>query len=61
MALVKRAVGETNFCLPVVMKIGNKVIKRERYYETEYDLWKAYRQLKAINGVMKPLYPIVYE
>lgn len=61
MALVKRADHETNYVLPVVIKLGDKYIKRNRYYENEYTLFKAYRQLKRINGIMKPLYPVIYE
>lgn len=61
MALVKQANRETNFVLPVLIKLGDKYIKRNRYYDNEYMLFKAYRQLKMIDGVMKPLYPTIYE
>ncbi len=61
MALIKQADHVTNYVLPVVMKIGEKEIKRNRYYESEYMLFKAYRQLKSINCVLKPLYPVVYK
>lgn len=61
MALVKTAEKTTNYVLPVAIKVKDKVIKRNRYYDNEYMLFKAYYQLKAINGVIKPLYPIIYE
>lgn len=54
--LVKRSPLETNYVLPVVIK----GFKRLWYYESEADLYKAYHQLKAIDGNIKPLYPIVY-
>ena len=55
--LVKRSNKETKYVLPVIIK----GYKKNFYYESENDLNKAYRQLKAIKGYIKPSYPIVYE
>lgn len=52
---------ETHFQLPVVINTKSGLVKKYRYYMNEDLLFKAYRQLKAINGVIKPLYPIVYD
>lgn len=60
--LVKTSVKKiTNFVLPVVISTKKGIIKVNRYYDNEYELFKAYRQLKRINGYMKPLYPIIYD
>lgn len=55
--LVKRSKKMTSFVLPVYYNN----IKFNWYYESEGDLFKAYRQLKAMNGAFKPSYPVVYE
>ncbi len=54
--LVKRSKVPTNYVLPVFYK----TVKFNWYYESEGDLFKAYRQLKAMNGAFRPSYPIVY-
>lgn len=51
----------TNFVLPVMITTKKGIIKFNRYYDNEYELFRAYRQLKKINGYMKPLYPIIYD
>lgn len=51
----------TNYVLPVVILSKKGKITLNRYYDNEYELFKAYRQLKSINGFMKPLYPVVYQ
>lgn len=60
--LVKQSINKpTRFVLPVSIftKKGKMIINR--YYDTEFELYKAYRQLKKIVGFMKPLYPVVYD
>ena len=60
--LVKTSDKITGYVLPVIIEFNNnKIIKRNRYYDSECSLFKAYRQLKAINCRMKPLYPVVYD
>lgn len=60
--LVKTSTNVTNYVLPVIIELGeNKRIKRNRYYDNEYILFKAYRQLKAIKGRITPLYPVIYD
>lgn len=54
--LVKRSKTKTNFVLPV----WYKTVKLNWYYDCEGDLWKAYYQLKAMNGAFRPSYPVVY-
>lgn len=54
--LVKRSPLETNYVLPVIIN----GFKKLWYYDCEGDLFKAYYQLKAIDGKVKPLYPIIY-
>lgn len=51
----------TDFVLPVVITTKNGSVIINRYYDNEFELFKAYRQLKKIGGFMKPLYPIVYD
>ena len=60
MALVKTSRVPTNFVLPVSILTKNGIMKINRYYECEFDLFRAYYQLKRINGYMKPLYPVIY-
>lgn len=60
--LIKTSDNITSYVLPVIIKLdNNKRIKRLRYYDNESTLFKAYRQLKAINCRMIPLYPVVYD
>lgn len=60
MSLVKISKEPTNFVLPVSVLTKKGPIKINRYYNCESDLFKAYYQLKRINGYMKPLYPVIY-
>lgn len=60
--LVKQANRPTKFILPCKFKTKEgKEIYRNRYYVNEFELFKAYRQLKAIKGSLIPLYPIIDE
>lgn len=59
--LIKRCSSPTNFVLPVTYCKNGNCYKINWYYESETVLFKAYNQLKRINGLYKPLYPIVYE
>lgn len=60
--LVKQANKPTKFILPCKFKTKEgKEIYRNRYYVNEFELFKAYRQLKAIKGSLIPLYPIIDE
>ena len=53
--LVKTVNYETNYQLPVLIKTKNgDLIKKYRYYSCEFELFKAYRQLKAIKGNIIP-------
>ena len=60
MALVKTSNKPTNYVLPVSILTKQGFIKVNRYYECEYDLFKAYYQFKKMNGYIKPLYPVIY-
>lgn len=60
MSLVKTSNRPTNFVLPVSISTKKGFVKMNRYYECEADLFKAYYQLKRINGYIKPLYPVIY-
>lgn len=53
--LVKRVYSNTKFLLPIKMKSSN--ITFNWYYDCEFSLFKAYRQLIAINGNFIPLTP----
>lgn len=55
--LIKRSKKETNYILPVM--INNNTLKVNWYYESEYLLFSAYRQLKKINIGIIPLQPII--
>lgn len=58
--LVKTSLERTNFVLPVKILTKKGYIKKLRYYETEFELYKAYRQLQHINSInIIPLYPVV--
>lgn len=56
MPLVRRVSKPTNFVLPVSIDGYKKLW----FYENEHFLFKAYYQLKAINGKIVPSYPIIY-
>lgn len=56
--LIKKESRETPYCLPVVI---NGKYKTNFYYDCEFTLFKAYRQLKAIKSNIHPLYPIIYD
>lgn len=60
MSLVKTSKEPTIFVLPVSIATKKGFVKMNRYYECESDLFKAYYQLKRINGYIKPLYPVIY-
>lgn len=55
--LIKRSKVVTNFVLPVIINMNYKT---NFYYDTENTLFKAYRQLKAINSKIVPLHPVIY-
>ena len=57
MALVKRCNKKTNFVLPITVKKNN--FSTYWYYDNEYKLFSAYRQLLAINIGIIPHYPII--
>ena len=61
MALIKRSRIPTNYVLPVIIKHRNGVTAMNYYYEDKKTLYKAYNQLKHIKGIIKPLYPVIYE
>jgi len=56
--LVKRSNKKTNYILPVIIKKSN--FKIYWYYDNEYNLFRAYEQLKRINIGIVPSYPITY-
>lgn len=61
MSLLKQSKNITNFVLPVKILTKKGYITKNRYYDTEYQLFCAYRQLKYINSQsIIALYPIVY-
>ena len=55
--LVKRSMSKTNFVLPVC--IGS--YRTYWYYDSEFLLFKAYRQLLKIGGKFKPSYPLIFD
>ena len=55
--LIKRSNKKTNFVLPVILKNSNT--KVNWYYDNEYLLFSAYRQLKKINIGIIPREPII--
>lgn len=55
--LVKKSNIPTKYILPVLITGTN--YKTNFYYDSENNLFKAYKQYKAINGKVKPLYPII--
>lgn len=60
MSLVKQSVKITNFVLPCFIKTKTGYIRKNRYYDCEYDLWKAYYQLKKLNCKIIASYPVIY-
>ncbi len=58
MALIKRSNKKTNFALPVTIRKNN--FKTLWYYDNEYSLFSAYRQLLKINIGIIPSYPVIY-
>lgn len=59
--LVKQSKNQTNFVLPVKILTNKGYVTKNRYYDTEYQLYKAYRQLKYLNSQsIIALYPIIY-
>ncbi len=56
--LIKRSDTITNYVLPVMFSSGYRTYW---YYDNEYFLFKAYNQLRKINGKIKPGYPLVME
>lgn len=56
--LVRKSNVPTNFVLPVIL---NGSYELYWYYESEKMLFKAYNQLKKINGNYKPKYPIILD
>lgn len=60
MALIKQSDKVTNYVLPVFISTGKGYLKRNRYYDCEYDLWRAYYQLKKIKTKIIPSYPVIY-
>ena len=52
---------ESHYQLPVIIITKKGLVKKYRYYMNEDLLFKAYKQLKALNGFIKPLYPIVFD
>ncbi len=56
--LVKRSNKKTNYILPVLIKKSN--FRTFWYYDTEYQLFSAYRQLLKIDIGIVPNYPITY-
>ena len=61
MSLVRTSKEPTRFVLTVSVPTNQGFVKINRYYYCESDLFKAYYQLKRINGNIKPLYPVVYD
>lgn len=57
--LVKNEKTITRYILPCKIVKNGKDIYFNRYYANEFALFKAYRQLKAINGSIIPLYPVI--
>lgn len=60
MALIKQSDKVTNYVLPVTIVTDNGYFRRNRYYDCEFDLWRAYYQLKKIKTRMIPSYPVIY-
>ena len=62
MSLIKTSKVITDFYLPVIIYSRKGSFKTNRYYNNENELFKAYRQLKAIKSKnIKPLYPVVID
>lgn len=54
--LVSRSKTITNYVLPVSINGYKKLW----FYDNEHLLFKAYYQLKSINGKIVPSYPVIY-
>ena len=62
MSLIKPSKNITDFYIPCVIYNGKSIYKYNRYYCNEYELFSAYRQLKAIKSkTIKPLYPVIID
>lgn len=61
MSLIERSKKVTNYVLPVRIYHKKGVTAMNFYYEDKKTLYKAYNQLKHIKGIIKPLYPVIYE
>lgn len=59
MCLVKTAAKPTEHVLRVAIMTEKGFIFKERYYNCEYDLDRAYRQFKKLNSKIIPLAPRV--
>ena len=60
MPLIKTSVNVTNYVLPVKILTNKGYIKKLRYYDTEFQLYKAYKQLQYMNSTkIIPLFPVV--
>lgn len=61
MGLIKVSANQTNYYLPVKVLTNKGYVQKIRYYDNEFVLFKAYRQLKSINSSrLVPLYPVVF-
>ena len=60
MCLIKPTNKTTNFCLPCLIRSRNGYLRHIRYYDNEYMLISAYKQLKAIKFPIIPLTPLIY-
>lgn len=56
--LIRRSDSITNYVLPVVFTSGYRTYW---YYDNEALLFKAYNQLKKINGKIKAFYPLIFD
>ena len=55
MALIKKSK------IPIKIEHRNGVTAMNYYYDDKKTLYKAYNQLKHTKGIIKPLYPVIYE
>lgn len=61
MGLIKQSKNITNFVLPVKILTKNGYITKNRYYDSEFVLYKAYKQINHFNSKkIIALYPVVY-
>lgn len=61
MGLVKTSDNATDYYLPVIIKTKKGFIKRNLYYNCEFELFKACKQLRKIKCNIIPLNPIVFD